>query len=111
MSFDKPLPPAVFGEEPEYVAIRKDIADIRSPVTPVALAQIHQTFPGDWTYITIAEAIERINRDGVTITPTPTPAQQLAEVKAKLTALRCAVAFAVDQISTSATLLSAAAAE
>ena len=98
MSFDKPLPPAVFGEEPQYVAIRKDVADIRSPMSSTGLAQIHQTFPGDWTYITIAEAIERINRDGVTITPTPTPAQQLADVQAKLDALRTAVNTAVYQL-------------
>lgn len=95
---DKPLPPAVFGEEPNYVAIRRDVADIRSPMSSVGLEQIHNNFPGEWTYITIAEAIERINRDGVTITPTPTPAQQLADVQAKLDALRAAVNTAVYQL-------------
>lgn len=95
---DKLLPPAVFGEEPQYVAIRTDVADIRAPMTSAGLAQIHRNFPGDWTYLTIAEVMERINRDGVTITPTPTPAQQLADVQAKLDALRTAVNTAVYQL-------------
>lgn len=107
---DKPLPPQVFGEEPKYVAIRLDQPGMQAPLASAGLAMLHG-LPSLWTYLPIDEAIERINRDGVTITPTPTPAQQLAEVKAKLTALRFAVGIAVDQISTSATLLSAAAAE
>lgn len=90
MSFDKPLPPAVFGEEPQYVAIRKDIADIRSPMTPVALAQIHQTFPGDWTYITIAEAIERINAKPQDPKPPPPPTD--TAIADKLRRLQLAVA-------------------
>lgn len=93
MSFDKPLPPAVFGEEPQYVAIRKDIADIRSPMTPVALAQIHQTFPGDWTYITIAEVMERINAK-----PVPPPPTVPSGDADKLRRLQLAASAYADQV-------------
>ena len=87
---NKPLPPAVFGEEPSYVAIRKDVADIRSPMSSTGLAQIHQTFPGDWTYITIAEAIERINAQPVP--PPPAPSAADTAIADKLRRLQLAVA-------------------
>ena len=94
---DKPLPPSVFGEEPKYVAIRLDQPGMQAPLASAGLAMLHG-LPSLWTYLPIAEAIERINRDGVTITPTPTPAQQLADVQAKLDALRTAVNTAVYQL-------------
>ncbi len=87
---DKPLPPAVFGEEPKYVAIRKDVADIRSPMSSTGLAQIHQNFPGDWTYLTIAEVIECINAKQEEPSPVqPSPSD--SELADKLRRLQLAV--------------------
>lgn len=93
---DKPLPPQVFGEEPQYVAIRLDQPGMQAPLASAGLAMLHG-LPSLWTYLPIDEAIERINRDGVTITPTQ-PAQQLADAQAKLDALRTAVNTAVYQL-------------
>ena len=87
---DKPLPPAVFGEEPNYVAIRRDVADIRSPMTSAGLAQIHQNFPGDWTYLTIAEVMERINAKPQDPKPPPPPTD--TAIADKLRRLQLAVA-------------------
>lgn len=71
---DKPLPPAVFGEEPQYVAIRTDVADIRAPMTSSGLQKIHDDFLGTWTYLTVAEVMERINAQPVPPPPAPSAA-------------------------------------
>lgn len=61
MSFDKPLPPDVFGEEPNYIAVRLDIPTARAPLTGLALHTIDRDYPGEWTYITIQELIALLN--------------------------------------------------
>lgn len=87
---DKPLPSAVFGEEPNYVAIRRDVADIRSPMSSAGLEQIHNNFPGEWTYLTIAEVLECINAKQEEPKPVP-PSDSTSELADKLRRLQLAV--------------------
>ncbi len=61
MSFDKPLPPDVFGEEPNYIAVRLDIPTARAPLTGLAMHTIDRDYPGTWTYITTQELLMLIN--------------------------------------------------
>ncbi|MBS0229477.1 MAG: hypothetical protein JSS23_12405 [Proteobacteria bacterium] len=61
MSFNKPLPPEVFGEDPNYIAIRLDVPTARAPLTGMALHKIDQGFPGTWTYIATHELIAMLN--------------------------------------------------
>lgn len=89
---DKPLPPAVFGEEPQYVAIRKDVADIRAPMTSGGLQKIHDDFLGAWTYLTIAEVIERINAQ-----PAPPPTAPSGDAD-KLRRLQLAATAYANQV-------------
>lgn len=90
MSFDKPLPPAVFGEEPQYVAIRTDVADIRAPMTSSGLQKIHDDFLETWTYLTVAEVMERINAKPQDPKPPPPPTD--TAIADKLRRLQLAVA-------------------
>lgn len=90
---DKPLPPAVFGEEPNYVAIRRDVADIRSPMSSAGLEQIHNNFPGEWTYLTIAEVLECINAK-----PVPPPPTVPSGDADKLRRLQLAASAYADQV-------------
>lgn len=99
---DKPLPPAVFGEEPTYVAIRKDVDDIRSPMTSAGLAQIHQNFPGVWTYLTIAEVLDCVfpkTMPPTTEDPKPVPPFDTA-LADTLRRLQISVISYADQVDT-----------
>lgn len=58
MSFDKPLPVQVFGEEPRYTAIRIDVPDIRAPLSSMGLASIEH-FPGRWTWMPTADVVAK----------------------------------------------------
>lgn len=60
MSFDKPLPPVVFGEEPKYVAIRLDTPDIRASLASSGLHAM-ANYPSQWTYLTITEALAKLS--------------------------------------------------
>lgn len=60
MSFDKPLPPVVFGEEPKYVAIRLDTPDIRGSLASSGLHAM-ANYPSQWTYLTITEALAKLS--------------------------------------------------
>lgn len=63
MSFDKPLPPQIFGEEPNYVALRLDQPDLRAPLSSQGLAAV-AAFPGKWTWMTTAEVVAKSMSDG-----------------------------------------------
>lgn len=60
MSFDKPLPPVVFGEEPKYVAIRLDTPDIRGSLASSGLHAM-ANYPSQWTYLTVTEALAKLS--------------------------------------------------
>lgn len=89
---DKPLPPQVFGEEPQYVAIRLDQPGMQAPLASAGLAMLHG-LPSLWTYLPIAEAIERINAK-----PVPPPPTVPSGDADKLRRLQLAASAYADQV-------------
>lgn len=88
MSFNKPLPPQVFGEEPKYIAIRLDQPDLRGPVASTGLHTI-SSFPGSWTWMTVTEAVPRILRE---IEPSK-EAEEIARLKVETAHLRSVISL------------------
>lgn len=97
MSFDKPLPVQVFGEEPMYVAIRLDAIDIRSPLTGMGLSTI-ASFPGRWTWVRQEEVVAKVmgcSGDG----SVPDDAARVKELEAALKTQRDLGLYAAEVLA------------
>lgn len=87
MSFDRELPPVVFGEEPKYIAIWLERPHtVRAPLSSSGLKTMEH-WPGVWTWHTNEELIEKLS--GQTTVPTPgAPAPVTGRLK-QITADTC----------------------